>query len=180
MDFEILVGGERPRQLPGSAYYVDGPVFQRYAEAMLKQLGRPGVRIVVGHGRGPSTDLFVAKKTEWESRFGMKVLTLQGLVGEKELGFMIDHVGANETSIMLATNPELVRMQNLPTDSMLTLGRWNACSGKNSPDCERELEVPGSFRCRPVRRRRRHSRASAPKGGSRRGTRQAQTRRRAV
>jgi creatinine amidohydrolase len=96
---------------------VDGPVFQRYAEAMLKQLGRPGVRIVVGHGRGPSTDLFVAKKTEWESRFGMKVLTLQGLVGEKELGFMIDHVGANETSIMLATNPELVRMQNLPTDS---------------------------------------------------------------
>jgi creatinine amidohydrolase len=46
----------------------------------------------------------------------LRVLTLQGILAEKELGFMIDHAGANETSIMLATNPELVRMENLPKD----------------------------------------------------------------
>ena len=117
MDFEFLVGDEKPRQLPGSAYYVDGPVFQNYAEGMLKQLARAGVRIVVGHGHGPSTDLFVSKKKDWESEFGLKVLTLQGIVAEKELGFMIDHAGANETSIMLASNPELVSMGNLPNES---------------------------------------------------------------
>jgi creatinine amidohydrolase len=117
MDFEFLVGDEKPRQLPGSAYYADGPVFQNYAEGMLKQLARAGVRIVVAHGHGPSTDLFVAKKKDWESEFGLRVLTLQGILAEKELGFMIDHAGANETSIMLATNPELVRMENLPKDS---------------------------------------------------------------
>ena len=116
MDFEFLVGDEKPRQLPGSAYYMDGPVFQSYAEVMLKQLRRAGVRIVVGHGHGPSTDLFVARRKEWESGLGLKVLTLQGILPEKELGFMIDHAGANETSIMLATDPELVRMENLPKD----------------------------------------------------------------
>ncbi|MGD0637453.1 MAG: creatininase family protein [Nitrososphaerales archaeon] len=114
MDFEFLVGGEKPRRLPGSAYYLDGPVFQRYVEGMLKQLGRAGVRVVVGHGHGPSTDLFVSKRGVWEYQFGLKVLTLHGIVPESELGFMIDHAGANETSIMLATNPELVKMENLP------------------------------------------------------------------
>jgi len=116
MDFEFLAGGEKPRQLPGSAYYMDDHTFQHYAESMVKQLSRAGVRILVGHGHSPSTDLFATKGKSWESRYGMRILTMQRIVAEKELGFMIDHAGANETSIMLATDPDLVRMENLPTN----------------------------------------------------------------
>ena len=83
---------------------------------MLKQLGRAGVRILVGHGHGPSTDFFAAHGRAWEAKYGLRVLTMQGIVAEKELGFMIDHAGANETSIMLATDPDLVRMENLPSN----------------------------------------------------------------
>lgn len=116
MDFEFLVEGEGPRRLPGSAYYADARVFEEYADSMLKQLSRAGVRILVGHGHGPSTDFFAVHGKAWESKYGLRVLTLQGIVAEKELGFMIDHAGANETSIMLATDPDLVRMENLPTN----------------------------------------------------------------
>ena len=116
MDFEFLVEHEEPRQLPGSAYYIDDSLFLQYAGEMVKQLGRAGVRILVGHGHGPSTDYFRKQEKAWESRYGVRTLTLQEIVPEKELGFMVDHAGANETSIMLATNPELVRMENLPTD----------------------------------------------------------------
>jgi creatinine amidohydrolase len=116
MDFEFLTEHEKPRQLPGSAYYIDDSVFLRYADDMVKQLGRAGVKILVGHGHGPSTDYFRRQEKTWESRYGMRTLTMQEIVAEKELGFMIDHAGANETSIMLATDPDLVRMQNLPTD----------------------------------------------------------------
>ena len=40
----------------------------RLAEVMLEQLHRAGVRIVVGHGHGPSTDLFVSEKDGVGSR----------------------------------------------------------------------------------------------------------------
>jgi creatinine amidohydrolase len=116
MDFEFLVEPEKPRRLPGSAYYIDDSLFLQYADEVVKQLGRAGVRILVGHGHGPSTDFFRKQGKIWDSRYGVRTLTMQDIVPEKELGFMIDHAGANETSIMLATNPDLVRMENLPMD----------------------------------------------------------------
>jgi len=116
MDFEFLTGNEKPRQLPGSAYWMEDSVFLQHADGMVKQLSRAGVRILVGHGHGPSTDFFNKQAPVWKEAYGIKVLTLQGILEDKELGFMIDHAGANETSIMLATNPELVKMENLPKD----------------------------------------------------------------
>jgi creatinine amidohydrolase len=116
MDFEFLTATEAPRRLPGSAYWVDDPAFLHYTEGMVRQLGRAGFRVVVAHGHGPSTDFFRGHSDAWERSYGVKVMTLQGILQEKELGFMVDHAGANETSIMLATNPELVKMEKLPSD----------------------------------------------------------------
>lgn len=116
MDFEFLTENEKPRRLPGSAYWMENSVFLQYADGMVKQLSRAGVRILVGHGHGPSTDFFHKQAPAWKEVYGIKVLTLQGILEDKELGFMIDHAGANETSIMLATTPELVKMENLPKD----------------------------------------------------------------
>jgi creatinine amidohydrolase len=116
MDFEFLTKREKPRRLPGSAYWIEDSTFLKYVDGMLYQLGRAGIKIVVGHGHGPSTDAFRRNQGRWKSESGVKVITLQDILSEKELGFMVDHAGANETSIMLATNPGLVRMENLPKD----------------------------------------------------------------
>jgi len=116
MDFEFLTPRETPRQLPGSAYWVEDSTFLQYAEGVIRQLSRAGLKIIVGHGHGPSTDFFRGRTAAWETRYDIKLLTFQGILSDKELGFMVDHAGANETSIMLATNPELVHMENLPKD----------------------------------------------------------------
>jgi len=116
MDFEFLTARERARRLPGSAYWVDDPTFLQYVDGMVRQLSRAGLKIVVGHGHGLSTDFFRRQAPMWKETYGIKALTMQEILREKELGFMIDHAGANETSIMLATNPELVKMENLPKD----------------------------------------------------------------
>jgi creatinine amidohydrolase len=120
MDFEFLTARERPRRLPGSAYWVDDSTFLQHVGGMVRQLSRAGLKIVVGHGHGPSTDFFRRQATVWKETYGIETLTMQEILREKELGFMIDHAGANETSIMLATNPELVKMENLPKDP----GEW--------------------------------------------------------
>lgn len=116
MDFEFLTEHEKPRRLPGSAYWQDDSVFLQYTDGMIRQLSRAGLKILVGHGHGPSTDLFGRQAPAWKKAYGITVLTLQGILEDKELGFMNDHAGANETSIMLATHPELVKMENLPKD----------------------------------------------------------------
>lgn len=94
MDFEFLTEHEKPRQLPGSAYWTDDPVFLRYTDGMMKQLSRAGLKVLVGHGHGPSTDFFHRQAPVWKETHGIEVLTLQGILEDKELGFMTDHAGA--------------------------------------------------------------------------------------
>ena len=52
-----------------------------------------------------------------EKKHGVRLFTMWGLFDDREKGFMIDHGAGNETSIMLAEKPELVKMQNLPEDT---------------------------------------------------------------
>ena len=42
------------QQLKGSAYWLEKELFQDYLRSIFAQLSRVGVRIVVGHGHGPS------------------------------------------------------------------------------------------------------------------------------
>ena len=46
------------QQLKGSAYWLEKELFQDYLRSIFAQLSRAGVRIVVGHGHGPSIHAF--------------------------------------------------------------------------------------------------------------------------
>jgi creatinine amidohydrolase len=113
MDNNDLVPG-RPLQLEGSAYWIDERLFAGYLDAIVAQLSRVGFKVIVGHGHGPSTTSFLVHAEELEMKHGVKLFTMWGLFDDREKGFMIDHGAGNETSIMLAEKPELVKMQNLP------------------------------------------------------------------
>jgi len=115
MDDNDLVPG-RPFQLPGSAYWIDEDLFAKYVGAVIKQLSRLGIKVVVGHGHGPSTTSFLVHAEEWEREYGVRIFSMWGLFDEREKGFMIDHGAGNETSIMLTAYPGLVKMENLPKD----------------------------------------------------------------
>jgi creatinine amidohydrolase len=115
MDNNDLVLG-RPIQLAGSAYWIDEHLFADYLDAIVAQLRRVGFKIVVGHGHGPSTTSFLVHAEELEKKHGVRLFTMWGLFDEREKGFMIDHGAGNETSVLLAEKPELVKMENLPKD----------------------------------------------------------------
>ena len=111
-----------PRQLPGSAYWVSDELFSKIVDATLRQLQRAGFRIVVAHGHGPSTRLFVNEGATFGERYGLVILTVWRDEDERDSDteFQYDHAAANETSIMMALHPSLVHMERLPED----LGEW--------------------------------------------------------
>lgn len=107
------------QQLPGSAYHVEESAFVDMIRAILKQVARAGVRVVVAHGHGPSVWLWQRRTPEWEREFGLRLLQGFGdftIPEEIELGFMVDHAGHNETSITWHLYPDLVDMDRLPKD----------------------------------------------------------------
>lgn len=110
---------QRPpvQQLPGSAYWIPTPTFEVLLEAILKQLRRAGFRIVVGHGHGPSTAFFREHAAAWREKFGLECFTCWGSPADHEagLGIQTDHAATNETSLVMALRPDLVRMDRLPS-----------------------------------------------------------------
>ena len=113
MDIESYPSSD-PQQLKGSAYWVDEPMFKHILDLILKQLKRAGFKIVVAHGHGPSTKLFVRNITEWYEKFGLD-LTACWQIGETaKVGLQTDHASANETSLMMALRPDLVHIDHLP------------------------------------------------------------------
>jgi creatinine amidohydrolase len=115
MDYYSFPGGP-PQQLTGSAYWVDQEFFEGLLDRIVRQLVRAGFRIIVGHGHGPSTSAFLGKKIEWETEFGIRVLTCWREDESDGLGIQTDHAAANETSLVMALRPDLVAMENLDPD----------------------------------------------------------------
>ena len=104
--------GERPQQLPGSAYWVPDDLFNDVIEATLTQLQRAGFEIVVAHGHGPSTTYFEEHLDDWEERLDLRLFTCRPDNDEPSL--QVDHAAVNETSLMQALEPELVALDRLP------------------------------------------------------------------
>jgi creatinine amidohydrolase len=105
------------QQLAGSAYWVPEETFRTIIEATLKQLRRAGFKIVVAHGHGPSTSFFQKNADNWKEKFGLETFVCWG--GELDRqgkGIQVDHAAMNETSLVMALRPELVRMDRLPKD----------------------------------------------------------------
>lgn len=111
MDIVGFPEGE-PHQLKGSAYWLDERLFDALLESILANLERAGFKIVVAHGHGPSTRYFQQKIGTWQQKYNLKLLHCwDGTAGlEDELGLMIDHAAANETSLMMALHPDLVHL----------------------------------------------------------------------
>jgi creatinine amidohydrolase len=103
------------QQLAGSSYWVSDSTFNVMMNSIMKQLSRVGFKVVVAHGHGPSTNYIQAHSQEFKDKYSLKVLNCW-LNDSSDLCLQCDHAGANETSVMMAVRPDLVRMQNLPKD----------------------------------------------------------------
>jgi creatinine amidohydrolase len=127
-----------PHQLTGSAYWISNDLFQQMVEAILKQLARAGFKIVVGHGHGPSAGFFREHIPGWSGKYGLQLfICWRDRTEEADgLGIQTDHAAANETSLMMALHPDLVRMQNLPSD----LGEWPVAVSGKDPRTEASAE----------------------------------------
>jgi PhoPQ-activated pathogenicity-related protein/creatinine amidohydrolase/Fe(II)-dependent formamide hydrolase-like protein len=102
------------QQLTGSAYWVPEETFRVIIEATLKQLRRAGFRIVVAHGHGPSTGFFRGHAKEWKEKFGLETFVCWGSKYDRQgMGIQVDHAAMNETSLVMALRPELVKMERL-------------------------------------------------------------------
>ena len=118
-----------PQQLDGSAYWVEDVLFSQLIEAILHLLKRAGFQIVVAHGHGPSTGSFRSWSEELGEKFGLKLFVVWREDESDGLGIQTDHAAANETSLLMALRPELVQMENLPTD----LNVWPVAVGGKEP-----------------------------------------------
>jgi len=105
-----------PQQLEGSAYWVSEDFFKQILEASLTQLKRAGFKIVVAHGHEPSTVLFAKNIINWKEKLGLVCFTCWQHDEPPNLGLQTDHAAANETALMMALRPELVKIENLPKD----------------------------------------------------------------
>jgi creatinine amidohydrolase len=104
------------QQLTGSVYWVPDSTFNLMIHGLMKQLSRAGFRVVVAHGHGPSTNYIGAHAWEFKDQYNLIVMNCQGN-DKEDLGLQSDHAAANETSIMMYLHPELVHMENLPSDA---------------------------------------------------------------
>ena len=110
------------QQLKGSAYWLEKELFQDYLRSIFAQLSRAGVRIVVGHGHGPSIHAFQELTEEAEEKYGLRIFTAWTYAEDEKLKYQNDHAGANETSIVMAVRPDLVDFGQVKEDESNLIG----------------------------------------------------------
>jgi len=117
------------QKLDGSSYWIEKEDFRIMMEAILKQVSRSGFKVLVAHGHGPSTKFLIDHTEEWEGKFGLKILHCWGHRDKEGMGIMVDHAAMNETSLVMALRPELVKMEYLPADT----SEWPVGVGGKDP-----------------------------------------------
>ncbi len=115
MDIESYPS-QHPKKLLGSAYWIKRSLLKQILEECLKQLKRAGFKIVVAHGHSPSTMLFYQQSKRWKKVYDLELFTCWRDKETDGLGIQTDHAAANETSLVMALEPELVKIENLPED----------------------------------------------------------------
>ena len=117
------------QQLDGSSYWIAEEDFRTLMEAILKQVSRSGFKVLVAHGHGPSTRFLIEHMADWEARYRLKILHCWGHRDKEGMGIMVDHAAMNETSLVMAMLPDLVRMEYLPQDT----SQWPVGVGGRDP-----------------------------------------------
>ncbi len=113
MDFDATTSPNRP--LPGSCYWVPDSLFAQLLAAILLQAKRAGFRCLVADGHGPSRKVWAENADAWEARFGIHLISAGRDFPGKWMT-QLDHAGRNETSILMAADPDLVDLSRLPQD----------------------------------------------------------------
>lgn len=103
------------RVLRGSMYWIPRGLFLMIIESILGQARRAGFKCIVADGHGPSRIAWAEMADSWETQFGLRLLSAKRDFPD-QWRTQMDHAGRNETSIMLATAPNLVDLSLLPTD----------------------------------------------------------------
>lgn len=103
------------RPLPGSLYWIPKGLFSLLIESILVQAKRAGFRCLLADGHGPSRIAWAEMADTWESQFGLKLISAQRDFPGRWKAQM-DHAGRNETSILMAAEPHLVDLSQLPPD----------------------------------------------------------------
>jgi creatinine amidohydrolase len=85
-------------------------------KTILIQLKRAGFKIIVAHGHSPSTEIFAENAKIWQGELGLELYICWKEGEVPKVGLQTDHAAANETALMMALKPELVKISNLPQD----------------------------------------------------------------
>ena len=121
----LFVGPDRvfdDQRLTGSAYWLDTELFKKLLMSIVEQLSRTGVKIIIGHGHGPSINAFANIAADAQKMYGVKLYTAWSFAENEELKFQNDHAGANETSIVMAFRPDLVDFSRVKEDESNLIG----------------------------------------------------------
>ena len=110
------------QRLTGSAYWLDTELFKKLLMSIVEQLSRTGVKIIIGHGHGPSINAFANIAADAQKMYGVKLYTAWSFAENEELKFQNDHAGANETSIVMAFRPDLVDFSRVKEDESNLIG----------------------------------------------------------
>jgi len=105
------------QQMIGSAYWMPDALFRDLLRAIAKQLARTGFRILVGDGHWPSRTAFLSLSEEFKKEYGLTCLSgFDDTLPSETIG---GHGGPGETSLIMAARPDLVRMEDIPTEGTL-------------------------------------------------------------
>ena len=79
-----------------------------------------------------------------EEKYNVKIFNLWGTEDDEWKGFMTDHAGMIETSIVMYYRPELVQMENIPADT----SQWPVGVGGHDPriHASHSAYSPGDFK----------------------------------
>jgi creatinine amidohydrolase len=123
------------RQLQGSLYWIPKGLFLMLIESIITQAKRAGFKCIVADGHGPSRNAWAEMAESWEQQFGIKIVSAKrDFPGTWRT--QMDHAGRNETSILMATAPNLVDLTQLPPDRT----RWpQGVSGEDPRDATSEF-----------------------------------------
>ncbi|MGA2974354.1 MAG: creatininase family protein [Spirochaetia bacterium] len=103
------------RQLIGSCYWVPKGLFLLIVEAVIAQAARAGFRCIVADGHGPSRTAWGEMADAWEKQFGIALVSAaRDFPGAWRT--QMDHAGRNETSVLMAVEPDRVDLTRLPAD----------------------------------------------------------------
>lgn len=103
------------RRLEGSCYHIGEGLFLSLCENVLAQAKRAGFKVIVADGHGPSRWAFGRAADSWEQQFGLKLVCVARDFKEGWRSQM-DHAARNETSLVMALQPDLVDLSLLSPD----------------------------------------------------------------